>query len=1003
MELIPYNLESWQLNTNYDLVKNCRVTKPPYEKEWFYSSEFFLDKRYSIENLLPLINQDGREFLDYIDANWYRYYYYKVWTDKTYIWTFDSNGDFQNITPLGFIVNEDSPLRLTKWFWAYRDPTPTMLTWANINKTIYRWVYESTTSYAVDDIVTYGSDYYLCIAEATTQLPSNVTYWSSVAAWLPSTYTWYTLTFTSNLDNNPSVVTIDWVDVLAWAWWYNNEELARDTILENFKLVFPTYIITRVWLKYIFNNASTPVVISLNTTSNALKKIEFSWEWTTHSKISLYVDAVEHTTTWDVTANLEDWICTIIGTWYKVARIPSWNWIIFANNVWTYSPTNSLWASITITKTEYDRYTYTARWSIYVLWVYFSAPDLEKDYQHYMTVDWMSSSYELTSWLTYSSTAVTVPILNTPLWNYSSSNSKRHWLKRVDMLYDLLNTSYTKDSSMYLWWSDTSSWSEVKKYWFNYYKNDYTAITLSQYSYEINPDLTLLTNYGNWFYLDTYTNKAVVTITNYIWTVESVSEEQVWFVSSIPSYDNWYLSLDYTGTITYDSWYLLFTTWALKWVTVKFESNDAGKLFLLWTDIRWTIPSELDEFKVFRYTWDNIYVWWTEWLYQVTLDWVYESPSIIQSLTPTLDPIIWITKFNWSIFALTKSKVYYSNYSTYSNWDFYVLNFFNVIGWYRLFNIWKSIVVFAWENKIISPVVLWEKQLFWMYDLNYNWNLFSKYSCIFADQTMMMYQDDKQLMECDIIETAKNTFDISVKQVSVNVRWLFDNIFWWEVFFDNSDNELILLNVKEDALTDSWYSTTTYVYNKQHNHWTVNEYAFKINNFWTEYRDIYWIDRPAILWINHLSTVSNNYLDLWTIAYDQEVNMRLWDWERLMMPYIIRTLFGMPDTPLDITLETSFEIWGKKEIQEKNLTWFEHDLRITTPEESLDDLIWFDNDEFSYWAIYDWSVVWIQSNIMKTWRFVFFKYHSTNRFVIWKSFVITDKTKTFINELTLTN
>jgi hypothetical protein len=43
---LEYNLEAETLNTTYNSIKNCRVVQPPFEKDGYYSNEFFLDKRF---------------------------------------------------------------------------------------------------------------------------------------------------------------------------------------------------------------------------------------------------------------------------------------------------------------------------------------------------------------------------------------------------------------------------------------------------------------------------------------------------------------------------------------------------------------------------------------------------------------------------------------------------------------------------------------------------------------------------------------------------------------------------------------------------------------------------------------------------------------------------------------------------------------------------------------------------------------------------------------------
>ena len=45
MEVADYILESWTTNQLYNAIYNCKAVKPPYEEEWFYNNEFYLDKR----------------------------------------------------------------------------------------------------------------------------------------------------------------------------------------------------------------------------------------------------------------------------------------------------------------------------------------------------------------------------------------------------------------------------------------------------------------------------------------------------------------------------------------------------------------------------------------------------------------------------------------------------------------------------------------------------------------------------------------------------------------------------------------------------------------------------------------------------------------------------------------------------------------------------------------------------------------------------------------------
>jgi len=77
MESIPYELRAGQLNQTYEKILNCKVVKPPYDKDGFYSAEFFLDKRNGLEAIYSDVNKN---FLDYIDIKGHTYYYYTTTT-----------------------------------------------------------------------------------------------------------------------------------------------------------------------------------------------------------------------------------------------------------------------------------------------------------------------------------------------------------------------------------------------------------------------------------------------------------------------------------------------------------------------------------------------------------------------------------------------------------------------------------------------------------------------------------------------------------------------------------------------------------------------------------------------------------------------------------------------------------------------------------------------------------------------------------------------------------
>lgn len=75
MKMLPINMEVWNLSQQYDRIKNCMAVRPPYEVEWSYSNELFLDKRKWLSEKETVTA--WYVIYDYVDIAWTRYYLYK--------------------------------------------------------------------------------------------------------------------------------------------------------------------------------------------------------------------------------------------------------------------------------------------------------------------------------------------------------------------------------------------------------------------------------------------------------------------------------------------------------------------------------------------------------------------------------------------------------------------------------------------------------------------------------------------------------------------------------------------------------------------------------------------------------------------------------------------------------------------------------------------------------------------------------------------------------------
>lgn len=128
-----------KLNDAYDRILNCRVVKPPYEITWSYTDEFFLDKRFWLENVFTNVTHD-MEFKDYIDVSWTRYYLYTqpvAWELRDYIWVRDpAYPAWDIIKPITSGKKSSWCMRLVRGRWA---------TWPKIGNVNYT-VLNPTTS-----------------------------------------------------------------------------------------------------------------------------------------------------------------------------------------------------------------------------------------------------------------------------------------------------------------------------------------------------------------------------------------------------------------------------------------------------------------------------------------------------------------------------------------------------------------------------------------------------------------------------------------------------------------------------------------------------------------------------------------------------------------------------------------------------------------------------------------------------------------------------------------
>ena len=540
-------------------------------------------------------------------------------------------------------------------------------------------------------------------------------------------------------------------------------------------------------------------------------------------------------------------------------------------------------------------------------------------------------------------------------------------------------------------------WEVVDDYeidWIRYYLvHNYETMTWSVYCFDwlwvaqniswwftINLDSPKKFAIGKWLVWPKY----ISTPRTIIWPEEwTAAWEDYW--SLIPNYAWWYIKFQYDWVQNLTIWdYIVWRAWALLWWINRIEYVDSsGYVYIIWTNSRWTVPTTWMTFDTYLqaddvYEWDTLLVWHSTWVKLIFTDWINTANSFdVLSWQPIKD----LVNFDWNIFALTNDYVFFSRTTYEDNTQFYPLDRFQCIKWEKLFPMGKVMLLFAWSNKLFVPIensTTWDKYVW--YDVNYQWDIFSKYSMIFDDQTIYILQSDKQLKKVDITPYNSTSYSLTVSDVLITTKWLFSQLDWWEIYMSANQRYLNFLYVKD-------WTTINYQYDKMYNHFIEQYYDKIIYKFW---------DHILSSWQVFTEW---GYTDDWE-EYEQEVNFLIDTSLFIYKPYILRTIFWLIDNLFDVNLKVLFELWARLDKIEKRLNSFDFDNRLS------DTITWdelLENTTNNEQVIYDWSIASIQSNLLKVWRYIKFTYHSYNRFMLGNSYVITDKSKIFINEPLFTN
>lgn len=942
-------LNDWGVvNAIYDEISNCKIIKPTYNKKWLSSTKIMLDKRDWLISDLSLVWID---VYDSIKINDKELYY---WINKTLMKWYILDQEWKELYNVD--LDETNPLKIAKWFWGWWQIVVNWTVWTNaLSWTTWTKTpstYSSTATYYKWDWVVYSSATYIAQKTCTGITPWNNQHWKPWIT-LPTTdlfnpyleqdssWAWFIrLNIPWNwfsLENDSYITFTTWAlawntnKIIYWEWDYVYIfgtdvywTLPSDT--DKF------YIFTEIrdniviwakdWLHVVAITDSDPTID---------KKYKLNFTLNTNNHISVKID----TTNIVLTSNTLSWFKTELDTQLDSSyetELNDWNLYLFKTD-WSEIIFSELTNMIKLTFEEI--FTYAAFWNIQYWWiklridwndiiVYMSEVDL----YNYERIDYDTSTVDMNmAWVINADQICTLINSRLPTWytwtvviNWEDLQFNPAW-NYIELINYKSYILITKDDNSNIEYSIEP---------FYYY---YTSWIVFTWTYTINIDWDIYTWWAN----------------NIDWPINAwwIYRANVWYWTNSSSwpYYMWLSRLDW---------------WKINSITLT----------------NWTNSYSLIEKTLEQLWWQKYLVTpiWNNWLdyYDINaLNWYWFKPISDISIKD-------VVSYNWVIFAMTYKSIYHSRLKFDWNTWFYPLDYFPYKWWEKLISFGRSLLVIWNQNKIINEVQWNQRTTYSLADLEYDWNLFSRYSYLFDEWNLFILQKDKKVVQVSLIQSDKTTYSITTQELNSNLRWLFEEA-EWECFLNRADWCYNFLINKD-------WKTINRKYDISLKAWIFNYYDYKIN----------YISKDLVLW-NLFIWHEWWYTDLWS-EYKQEVNMNAWNLINFTKLFIMRTIFWINNEfELDVDLNIEYELWR----------W-----NITTQNKNINSAS-FDTDNsyiFDEWEIieddsdlYKWSIASMQETLNFSGKYIRLKYSSYNRFILWDTYFLTQSSKPLINNILNSN
>jgi hypothetical protein len=457
-------------------------------------------------------------------------------------------------------------------------------------------------------------------------------------------------------------------------------------------------------------------------------------------------------------------------------------------------------------------------------------------------------------------------------------------------------------------------------------------------------------------------------------------DEDATIRNELSIYDGAYIVIEVWTWYNISAWdYVLFKDWILTWWTVEIELYQDWKIYILWTNSRGSLPLNWEHIDIYSETWMIPVIWTVDWVICIHINW--QNTCGYSNVLPW--DIEDIVQYGNVMFALKNEVVYFSQATFDDNVQFYSALDRKRLPWcYKLISKWKHLIAMWQDNRLIVEANNIDTSLWYTwYPLNYNSDLYSKYSYIFTDSMLYILQKDKQLMEISLNSLNNTAFELWAKSIVTSVRWMFEDVadYWeWKVFCnDSKSNRFINFLYQKD------WNTINYEYDKEYNHWLIHTYEWNIVNKKT--------DQFLCLW--HVSNIWW-FTDLWK-KYKQSINFTLWvKWHSIQI-WLIRTIFWLLkeerlELDIDIKIESTHSIKEiKREIRDMTFDTLPADHELSM--DAFFSIPWYKNT-------HNWNIASIQKPVMRAWRYIKFDFNWYNRFIYWYSYLLYKTSNIFLNE-----